>query len=269
MENPVAILKEAVTLGICTADAKRAGSSLYAIVPKDHKIEDLTELQYKEAPLLRKKGNVTLFDQASFCAYFDLFADDDSRIFANQPEAKFLAVFDYHGAGEGKPRHGEHRATFGLRPSIEWAAWGGKNGKGMPQAEFAEFIEDNAADVISPDPATMIEVARDLKAKSEVNFASSIRLANGQTQFTYQEEVRGSVGKGNMEVPETFKIAIPIYMGGPRYEMTARLRYRIKEGKLVLWYDLHRVQKLIEEAFLGTVKAIEETTAIQVLMGAL
>ena len=248
-------------------EPKKAGNSLVALVPEGTSLADLTEYQYREAPLHRKKGTVTLFDQASFCGYFGLFADDDSRIFADPTRSIFTAVLDYHESGDGKPRHGEHRAVFTLRNSPEWAAWSGQNTKALPQSEFAEFIEDNAADIIEPLPAHMIEVARDLKAKSEVNFASAIRLQNGQTQFTYQEEIRGSVGKGSMDVPETFRIRIPLHLGGPEYEITARLRYRIRETKLVLWYDLYRVQKLVEAAFRDTVKVIADTTGTAVLMG--
>lgn len=263
------ILRDAVELGKRIGEPKKAGNTIYAVVPEGHAIQSLSDLQYAEPPLLRKKGTATLFDQASFCAYFSLFSDEGSRIFADPTRASFLAALDYHIVGEGPARHAEHRAVFTLRPSIEWQAWNGKNGKSLPQAEFAEFIEDNAADIVEPLPAQMIEVARDLKAKSEVNFASAIRLQNGQTQFTYQEEIRGSVGKGNMDVPESFKIRIPLYLGGPVYDITARLRYRIREGKLVLWFDLYRAQKLVESAFADTVKAVELSTGAQVLMGSI
>jgi len=49
--------------------------------------------------------------------------------------------------------------------------------------------------------------------------------------------------KGNIEIPETMKLGIQIYEGGSAYELEARFRYRIREGKVAMWYDLVRPHK--------------------------
>lgn len=40
--------------------------------------------------------------------------------------------------------------------------------------------------------------------------------------------------------PETFTICVPVLLGDQRVDVQARFRYRIEEGKLRMWYDLHR-----------------------------
>lgn len=87
----------------------------------------------------------------------------------------------------------------------------------MNQADFARFIEDNAPDIASPPAADMIEISRSLEAKKKVNFASAIRLDNGKTEFTYEEDIEGTAAKGRLQVPQVFTIGIPVPEGGPKW----------------------------------------------------
>jgi uncharacterized protein YfdQ (DUF2303 family) len=154
-----------------------------------------------------------------------------------------------------------------LRHSEEWTRWKGNDGARTNQIDFAEFIEDNAPDIVTPDPATMLEVARDLSAKTEVDFGSAIRMQNGSVQFKYSEQVKGTFGAGNVEVPERFVIAIPVYVGSERVKITARLRYRINAGKLSFWYDLLRAEAVRRDAFLDVQKSIADTLGIRIING--
>lgn len=222
----------------------------------------------RSAPV-RKKASVELQDLDSFIEYWNLYHDERSRIFAECSAAtcQVRAIFDYHGVGEAPPAWCDHRAHYNCPQSVEWATWMGKNGKPFTQVEFAEFIENNLPDINTPPGAAMLEVARELSAKSEVNFASAVRLANGQTQFTYQEETKATVGKGKLDVPEEFIIQIPVHLGGPVYKVTARLRYRIVEGKLKFWYDLLRAHKVLEQAQEAILGQLRERTKSVVLKG--
>ena len=125
----------------------------------------------------------------------------------------------------------------------------------MDQVAFAEFIEANFPDIHSadgagPSGADLLEVATNFKATGKVNFASGTRLQNGTVNFTYQEEINGSAGpKGDIKVPETFFIAVAVFEGGSPYKVEAKLRYRLKDGKLALWFELIRDHKVLEAAF--------------------
>lgn len=42
-----------------------------------------------------------------------------------------------------------------------------------------------------------------------------------------------------------------MFVGGPRVNMESLLRFRLKEGKLTLWYSLIRSEDVMRKAFQG------------------
>jgi uncharacterized protein YfdQ (DUF2303 family) len=76
----------------------------------------------------------------------------------------------------------------------------------------------------------------------------------------YQEEVKGSVETkgGTMKVPDCFTLKLPVFLGGVVYQVDARLRYRINDGKLLIWYDLHRPHKVVEAATAAVTASIRK-----------
>jgi len=241
----------------------------FVVVPEGCKVESLAGLifnEYAERPV-RKTGTITVLDAPSFCEYFTHFSDSFSRVFADETKAKVLAVLDYHGAGDNAPRWGKHRLDWTLRKSPEWIRWTAVSGEKMSQVEFAEFLEDNAVDVVDPNAATMLEVARTLTAKAEVDFASAIRTANGGITLRYSEQVKGTYGSGDIEVPEQFSIAVPVFVGGDRARLVARLRYRIAGGKLTFWFDLLRADAAERAAFQGVRQYIADELKVVIING--
>jgi len=101
-----------------------------------------------------------------------------------------------------------------------------------------------------------------------VNFASSIRLADGTNQFTFEEEVQGTAQKGQLAIPEQFVIGVPVFENGEKWRVDVRLRYRIEEGgRLVMWVELVRPHKVIEEAVKELRAKISEGTDLIILNG--
>lgn len=235
----------------------------YIVVPKGHELKDLEHLFPVPA---RAKGTVVYRDAASFCAAVKMHTAGDATILYGNPLApSFKAVFNDNGT---EPGWRDHVATYACPKSVEWATWTGQNKKVLTQEQFAQFIEDNAPDCVSPPAADMIEIARTLEAKKKVNFASGIRLSNGQNELTYEEEVSGTAGKGKFTVPEVFTIGIAVLEGGPKYAVNARLRYRIADGgKLTIWFDLERPHKVLEDAAKEVWKSIETETGFTILNG--
>lgn len=261
MDSVNELMVEAIKIGKVMADPKDVGGIKFAVIPADHKVESLEKLQFTDyAPRPhRMKGSVVVHNVESFLDYWKLYSDEDSAVFGNRDNNALLACMDYHEAEGGDPRWKQHWCTLDLKLSEEWKIWNEKNGAKLSQADMATFIEDNAPDVVRPDAATMMEVARTLEAKQSADFDSAIRLDNGQTQFTYKEEIKGSFGTGKLPIPEAFAISIPVYEGQPRIEILARLRYRIVQGKLTLWYDLLRPKMHHRDAFLAVLAQVKET----------
>jgi uncharacterized protein YfdQ (DUF2303 family) len=189
-----------------------------------------------------------------------------SRIFFDQEHEAFQVIIDYHG-GNGEPGWCEHIAGFVARRSEEFKAWMLQNKKQLTQVDFARFLEDNLPDIVEPEGATLLEVALTFEAKKDVEFASGVRLQNGQIQFQYNEVIRGAAQKGTLEVPEQFVLGIPIHVGGPAYRIPVRFRWRLHEGKAVFWYEIVRPHRYVEDALREIRERIGQETGLDVLAG--
>ena len=260
-------LKAAVDLGQQIGKPITTEAIHYAIVPNGSKVESLFTLQYPHGKLAHHiQQTVALRDAKSFIKYVEDFRHEYSRIFAEPTRQSFCAIIDYHGA---LPDYTQHRANFVMTHDDRWKIWTGKDQQAFTQEAFAEFIEDNALDIIRPDGATMVEIARDLTAKSDMNFASKVTPQNGQVQFSYTEQINAGVKGGTLEVPETFTLKIPIFYGEVPIEIGARLRFRIQGGKLSFFYKLNQPAQKVENAFRKSVEDIAIALDTTILLGGL
>lgn len=240
---------------------------VYAVLPKDYELASLEE--YLPRPL-RIRQKVTLHDTDSFIAYVNEFGRHGvSHLFFNAEKEEFVAVLDYHEAtGIAMPNWCEHVATYTTRRSAEFQTWLGKNRQQLGQVDFARFLEENLPDVVEPAGAELLEVALTLEAKKEVAFSSGVRLSNGQIQFTYDEEIRGTAKKGTLEIPDGFVLGISIHENGPAYRIPVRLRWRLHDGKAVFWYEIQRPHRFIADALKEIRDKVQAETALAVLSGA-
>jgi uncharacterized protein YfdQ (DUF2303 family) len=263
IDTDMQFLREAIDrlieIGRLSAGAQPVPSVGQFVVGSDGEIHDLTAIATAAMDKPRRTVATLAFsDVNSFVQYWKAFAGASPYtpgLFHNGENA-VTAIFDYH-TSEG-PDWCQHKATLTLKDTVEWATWKSQNGKPQSQADFALFIEDNAPDIVEPAQAHMIEVARNLQAKSEMNFASAVRLNNGSTDFKFTEATTATVGKSNAEVPERFTISIPLFEAMDMQRIEARLRYRVKDGKLLMWYDLWRAHKAVESAFKIVLETITE-----------
>ena len=241
----------------------------YAVIPQGSQLVSLKDYQFPQGMRPERiTAHPKFQDQASFTSYVNTYKDHRTRILADVNQASFVALIDYHGVGdEQQPEFVSHRAGFQLALSEEWKLWMGFHDKQIPQAEFAEFLEDNRADIIEPDSARLVEIARDLQAKTDVNFASKINSSNGAATLQYEETIKASVTTGRIEMPESFRIRIPVFFGEAAVEIPARLRFRISDGKLKFQYKLYRPTELRQHAFDVTRGDISEATTLEVLLG--
>lgn len=170
-----------------------------------------------------------------------------ARLYADLQALRLTAVINDDNAGV--PDWRDHRAVVNLQPTPEWTAWTGRDGKLTDQLDFSEFLEQHAHEIISPDAATMIDVARTFQAKRDVQFRSAVRPADGTVQMAYDETIEGRAGKGSIDVPDTFVIRAAPFYGAEAVDVTARFRYRITGGDLGVGYRLLHVDRLRQDAF--------------------
>lgn len=236
-----------------------------ALVPHGVTLEGLEK--HLPAPI-RIRQRLTLLDAEAFIAYVNRFASKASAVFCNGPEGRtFRAVLDYHQPDQ--PAWGEHTATYCCPLTVEWGNWKEGDRKKMDQGAFAEFIENNVRDIVippgdtapnAPSAADMLEISRTLQAQKNITFRQGTRLDNGQVQLTYNEQIEGRAGEsGQLNIPEQFFIGIKPFLGGEGFLIAARFRYRINEGRLAMWYELIRPDKVLEEAYNAVRKQITDS----------
>jgi uncharacterized protein YfdQ (DUF2303 family) len=219
----------------------------FIVHPADLTVSMLNHL--REHPM-RIEQNVNHTTAQSFVDYFNRFSDEyQAAIFIDEVNTKFTAILDYHDPYESSPKPGwkKHISTFTPEKTPEWKAWLENDKKGMNQEAFGQFVENNIAEIQEPSGAEMLEIALSIQAKTEVKFSRATRLDNGQLQIAYNEVTNGTAGiNGQLKIPEKFTIGLRLFRGGDAYKIDARLRYRIKEGNLTLWYELIRPHATID-----------------------
>lgn len=191
------------------------------------------------------KTHVVVDQRASLSAYVNRFSDARSVLLADYDAGTIRAVMDWHADNSGMdyeplgPSPREHSCTLKLRPSEEFKRWAEMENKFHDQAEFACFLEENAVDVVDPEPAVLIEISRDLEGTQGVTFKSSTRLENGDRSFTYETETRA---KGDIKVPREFALEIPLYDGEAPVRLRCAFRWRINAGSLEMGFVWRRVE---------------------------
>jgi uncharacterized protein YfdQ (DUF2303 family) len=252
-------------------DAARDGVKPFEVAPgalfftKDGLVVDLEK--HSVTPH-RKRGMTTVFDAASFNMVLADNADAGNTVIyldRDLTTPRIVAVMNDHGKSGAGWR--DFRAEIAFRQTPQWAKWRGIDGKMFSQKEFAEFVEDNLADIATPAGGIMLEIVTYLEATKTVNFKSAVRLSSGAIQFQNAEDIDAKVGTGKIEVPETFSLGLSPFLGLPLYNVPARFRYRLNDGKLTMGLKLQRVEDLMAQVINDVVEKIEKGTNVSVVEG--
>lgn len=238
-------------------------------LPQGWHLEERDDSKLMAAPL-RKKAVVRAKDADSFIEYVKRHGSlTDCTIWCKadytQGKVDFTAIINDHGSGDDEQAWRDHRALFAPEFSEEWRRWTSKHKQAMSQTEFATFIEDNLKDIASPDGsglptgAMMLEMALSFEATQDMRFKSAIRLSNGGVNLSFvQDDDATTLQK--MSVFERFAIGVPVFWNGDAYQIDARLRYRVREGKLSFWFELVRTDKVLEAASSTVITNIRAAT---------
>lgn len=239
---------------------------------------------WRDAPE-RREGTAEAFTLESFISLVDRHKDIGSAVFANvlTDQPSLMAVIDYHTV-DHKPRFGEHRVRYDFPISPEWKAWKAKNGGGMSQGEFAQWIEDHIAEIAAPLDAershlehlfqtsfaasgsSLITFSRGLKINVESKGASFANLQTGEVQLSYEEYHKDSENKP-IKVPGLIVVKIPLFMGGDEVRLIARLRYRYEGGKVTWFFLFYRWEEAFRNSVLVDVDRVARETGLPVYEG--
>jgi uncharacterized protein YfdQ (DUF2303 family) len=241
----------------------------YLVGPADMHVRSLKEFL---PPPDRIKQKVELLSVAAFLAYVERQMIGESLIFANEPQAHYEAVLDYHGAsdtdmGEGGRGWCEHVAVYTCPQSEQWKIWTANSGKMKDQETFARFIEENLREVVEPFAADLLQLCLNLDIHKTATFESELRLDNGQRRFRYQEEIRGNTKTGDIDIPTVLGLQMPVFVDGAVFGQPARFRYRIESGKLTLGYELIRSNETYTAAVKKVTEEVKAGTEVKLVLG--
>lgn len=228
----------------------------------------------------RKKGTAKFKVQESFIEYVNKHKMENSELYAkvNKEERNtpltITAVFNDHDHEEmGDPQAGwqDFRAILSPEASHEWRTWTASSGKQMGQFEFAQFIDDNIKDISSnitgyPTGTEMLQMALAFELSQDKRIKSAIRIQSGGTNIEYVEDDDAST-VARMKAFDKFMLGIPVFWRGQAYAVEAKLRYRVREGKLTLWYDLVRTDVVVDDAVEQILQAVGSGAGSSILYG--
>lgn len=186
-------------------------------------------------------------------------------LFADIAQNCIVGVIDYHRADAAA--HGAHRATLDLPHSEEWATWKKAHGQMVGQLDFARFIEENAADIVSPTGGDLLDVVRDLHAVRKVEFKKAVRTSSDNENFEFTDETDARTRSGAVEVPTKFDLRLPVYFNAEPVDLKAFLRWRLDDGKLQLGIALHRAEHARQAEFKRIVDDAAARTGCPVVYG--
>lgn len=259
-EKPVNSVDSAANLGMQLATPLKVDESAipYAIVPNGATLQSLEKFLNRPAHI---QSSSTFTRAASLIAFGNQFKSEAMTVSFCEARNTFMVVVDDHLPG--RPSWRSHTGTLTLKFSPEAQAWfdgAGKN-KARNQEDFALFIEDHLIDVLEPKGTDMLAMVLEFKSASTASFSSAMRLNDGSVQVSYAVENK----PGNVSFPEKLRIFIPIYHGQPRVHIDLRVRYRIQETKLFLWYEIVGKETLLQQAVEQYVDQIESGIGLPVL----
>ena len=221
----------------------------------------------------------------TFTAVYDY--HESSRMIENLAErAEIDTTVPYPAGGSMVlPRWMQHRALFTPRVADEWAAWTARSGKPLAPVDLAEFLEERVVDVFNGQPSEGVQallesVEARLATSNQLvglarNFAVNVDTAvhqvqllqSGEISIRYAETHRDAETGQPVKVPNAFLIAIPVFFGGPTYQLFVRLRYRLSGGKITWTFFLNRPEVVLDHALREMADRIAEQTGLPLLLG--
>lgn len=264
-DNSAALIQSLATANVRPIES---GNSTHVLVPQGYDLKNIDQaIEAARFTPSRKKGTLTLLDLDSLIKYTaEQACEATGYILADADRASITAVFNDHRAEVAGWR--DHRAVYTAEKTPEFLNWMAHNKKQFGQVEFAEFIEDNMADIAGDEGPQLLTMATTIAATTAINFSSAKRLQDGQSQLTYNEVIDAKAGAdGALKIPQAFNIGVRIFKNGDGYAIKARLKFRLHSGSVKFWYELDRPERALDDAFAAYVTVLREKSAYTVLLG--
>ncbi len=224
-----------------------------ALIRQGYQIKNLSE---SFAPI--PNAHAKLEEVDSFIQYVNRYATADTLLSVSPHAARFVAIFDYHAQPpehRGSLSRGErseiyrtrdHEATLQLIKSPELLDWEKTFTHWIKQESLADWLEDHAHQVVDPTQADILTIARELSVTTDVRYTKAQRASDGGYDFAYKEATTGEAG--DLSVPGSIRIAIPLYLGDVATTVDCLLRYRLREGSAEFYIRPLKLEEMLRHA---------------------
>lgn len=214
-----------------------------ALVPDGWKIQDLSPFL---PPPPRIQQRFLALDAASFIEYAKAYAESPA-IFADEDAGAWSAILDHHPTALDRGAC-DHTVRFEPPWAPEFFAWLAHSGQPKSHTDFVRFLEDRGRDIASHPAGAVFDAIRSLDVKSDAAFSSEITLTTGAVKFALEENIRGTSRGSFAEIPSEWTVVLPPYLGLKPRGFTCRLRYRVKDRSLSIWYEIVEKDSLVRTA---------------------
>lgn len=219
----------------------------------------------------RRQGTAEIYELESFTAHVNRYKGAGTMLWASPEDFTITAVYNDHPESPEGPvaftGWRDFQARYVCPRSAEWLAWTERDGKAMSQDSFADFVETRLEDLVNasgyPLPTEMLTMARDLVVMSKGTFRRQINVTTGASVLECKTETE----TGSTVIPRAFMLAIPVFEGGTRYQVEARIRFEMREGRPMFSFVLHRRREIERDAFNDARAAVTLATGLPVFAG--
>ena len=254
MDNLQAVI-DAARAGAETKTLHEDGHVMVVYVPGHGDHPGRTEVVTKATlEPYRATGAVAVFDAVSLSTLIAVNSYAHTTVYVDRNPTKPAIVAVLNDHGRDGPGWRDHRVSIQFRKTPQWEKWSAIDGKFLSQMEFANFVEDNLLDIVTPAPADMLEISQHLEVIRTTSFKSSSRPKSGLVKFRNESD---DTTAENVTIPDALVLELAPFVGSPKSLITARFRYRIEGGGLKLGVKLQRIEEVVAEVMDAIVAAID------------
>lgn len=208
----------------------------------------------------RTKLNEKLTNFDSFLgAISTRFDKEQATIYAQAEQSRKYTNFCFKGVAYDCRKAHQWRDDFLIRWSgnftISARDWIKSDEEAFSQEDFALFLDKHLNDIATPKDendkdipgyptkAELYNFVTTLEDSKGQKFSRKVNVQNGDVSVSLERESDDGT-KQRLKLFERFAINIQLYEGFPTYQVNAKLRFRVKDGQVVFFYDLEGLEEL-------------------------
>lgn len=217
----------------------------------------VTSLEHFMPNPSRIRAHVTLLTLPAFLGYLGEQHNPEKRnvVFADKNQKSYTGYLGYHTTSQGAWL--DNTAVFKLVHSKQFLVWEKACLKPLTQAEFADFLEENSADLLANQGHDMHSVAANFKAFKQTTFANARNKENGDFALTFNTETKGDQ---TTTVPSEFNIGVFLFEGDAELTpITIGLQWRLGDKGVLFAMRMKLIDRIIEKEWNDQLAIARET----------